>query len=71
MDILFLLVGLIVGALVGWLIARSKQTPNSLLNEEIEKYCKILYSSLDNIEACGGGSARCMMAEIHLPKAER
>jgi len=27
-----------------------------------------LYTSLDTIEACGGGSARCMMAEIFLPK---
>ena len=35
---------------------------------KIEKYCKILHSSLDTIEACGGGSARCMMAEIFLPK---
>jgi hypothetical protein len=34
----------------------------------IEKNCKILHSSLDTIEACGGGSARCMMAEIFLPK---
>ncbi|MFN5772128.1 arginine deiminase-related protein, partial [Flavobacterium sp.] len=25
-------------------------------------------SSLDTIEACGGGSARCMMAEVFLPK---
>jgi len=29
---------------------------------------KILYSSLDTIEACGGGSARCMMAEVFLQK---
>lgn len=35
----------------------------------IEKHCKILSSSLDTIEACGGGSARCMMAEVFLPKA--
>ncbi|MCF6280442.1 MAG: arginine deiminase-related protein [Flavobacteriaceae bacterium] len=34
----------------------------------IERYCKILSSSLDTIEACGGGSARCMMAEVFLPK---
>jgi len=34
----------------------------------IEKYCPILHSDLDIIEACGGGSARCMMAEIFLPK---
>lgn len=33
----------------------------------IEKYSEILYSSLDVIEACGGGSARCMMAEVFLP----
>ncbi len=34
----------------------------------IEKYGEILSSSLDTIEACGGGSARCMMAEVFLPK---
>lgn len=34
----------------------------------IEKHCKIVSSSLDTIEACGGGSARCMMAEVFLPK---
>jgi len=34
----------------------------------ISKYCKIISSSLDTIEACGGGSARCMMAEVFLPK---
>ena len=35
---------------------------------KIEKHCKILHASLDIIEACGGGSARCMMAEVFLPK---
>jgi len=35
---------------------------------QINKRSKILYSSLDVIEACGGGSARCMMAEVFLPK---
>ena len=34
----------------------------------IENYCPIIYSPLDTIEALGGGSARCMMAEIFLPK---
>src|SRR5690606_18101974 len=33
----------------------------------IEKHCPILHSPLDTIEACGGGSARCMMAEVFLP----
>ncbi|MDO9595599.1 MAG: arginine deiminase-related protein [Lutibacter sp.] len=37
---------------------------------QIEKHGKILYSSLDTIEACGGGSARCMMAEVFLSKNE-
>ena len=35
---------------------------------QIEEHVTILHSSLDTIEACGGGSARCMMAEIFLPK---
>ena len=35
---------------------------------KIEKHCKIISSSLDVIEGCGGGSARCMMAEVFLPK---
>lgn len=34
----------------------------------IEKHCSILHSPLDTIETCGGGSARCMMAEVFLPK---
>ena len=37
---------------------------------QIEEHVTILSSSLDTIEACGGGSARCMMAEIFLPKEE-
>ena len=36
---------------------------------DIEKFCPILSSSLTTIETCGGGSARCMMAEVFLPKA--
>ena len=36
--------------------------------EKLEKYCKILSSDLSTIETCGGGSARCMMAEVFLPK---
>ncbi len=33
----------------------------------IEKHCEILSSDLETIETCGGGSARCMMAEVFLP----
>ena len=44
---------------------------NSKQINAIEKHCEILSSSLDTIEACGGGSARCMMAEVFLPKEQR
>ena len=37
---------------------------------QLEEHVTILSSSLDTIEACGGGSARCMMAEIFLPRNE-
>lgn len=36
--------------------------------QRIEKHCPIISSSLRVIEYCGGGSARCMMAEVFLPK---
>ena len=35
---------------------------------KLEKYNPIVHSPLDTIETCGGGSARCMMAEVFLPK---
>lgn len=42
------------------------------LNEKqivtIESYCKIISADLETIETNGGGSARCMLAEIFLPK---
>ncbi len=34
----------------------------------INRYCKIVHSSLDTIENFGGGGARCMLAEIFLKK---
>ena len=37
---------------------------------QLEEHVTIISSSLDTIEACGGGSARCMMAEIFLPREE-
>jgi hypothetical protein len=43
----------------------------SLTDEQlkaINKHCEIIHSPLDTIETCGGGSARCMMAEIFLPR---
>lgn len=35
--------------------------------ETIEKHSKILHSNLTTIETLGGGSARCMLAEVFLP----
>lgn len=35
---------------------------------QLEQYGEILSSDLDTIEVCGGGSARCMLAEIFLPR---
>uniref|UniRef100_UPI0040471ED5 citrulline utilization hydrolase CtlX n=1 Tax=Mariniflexile sp. TaxID=1979402 RepID=UPI0040471ED5 len=56
---------------IGYLImsqaAYDSLTKNQI--ETLEKHTQILSSSLDTIEACGGGSARCMMAEVFLPKA--
>lgn len=36
--------------------------------ERIEKHTRILHSPIKTIETYGGGSARCMMAEVFLPK---
>jgi hypothetical protein len=50
----------------------SEAAHNSLTKDQIkkiEKHCPILSSSLETIETCGGGSARCMMAEVFLPRA--
>mgnify|MGYP000980119575 FL=1 len=41
-------------------------TPSQV--KSIEKHCPIISSSLETIETCGGGSARCMMAEVFLPR---
>ncbi len=41
-------------------------TPSQI--DKIEKYARIVHSPLNIIEKYGGGSARCMMAEIFLPK---
>lgn len=36
--------------------------------DTIKKHCTIVHSDLTVIEALGGGSARCMMCEVFLPK---
>jgi hypothetical protein len=53
------------------LLVMSTQAYQSLTDKERQKlgsFNRILHSSLETIEANGGGSARCMMAEVHLPR---
>ncbi|MEZ7496215.1 arginine deiminase-related protein [Leeuwenhoekiella aequorea] len=55
-----------------YILVMSKSAHLSLNDGQIKsitKYCEIVSSDLETIETCGGGSARCMMAEIFLPKA--
>lgn len=41
-------------------------TPSQI--NQLEQHTKILHTNLTTIETCGGGSARCMLAEVFLPK---
>ena len=53
------------------ILVMSEQAYQSLDESQIkviQRYTDILYSPLTTIETCGGGSARCMMAEVFLPK---
>lgn len=52
-------------------LVMSQQAFESLNEEqikEIEMRTKILHSPIETIETLGGGSARCMMAEVFLPE---
>lgn len=53
-------------------IAMSEQARSALDESQlakIEANSKIVSASIDNIESSAGGSVRCMLAEIHLPKS--
>jgi hypothetical protein len=50
-------------------LVMSTQAFNSLSDTQVKKlgaFNEIIHSSLNTIETNGGGSARCMMAEVHL-----
>lgn len=52
------------------LLVMSTQAYDSLTDEQksiLQSYNPIIHSSLATIESNGGGSARCMIAEVHLP----
>lgn len=53
-------------------LVMSENAYNSLTQEQIdqiEKFNPIIKVDINTIETLGGGSARCMMAEVFLPKA--
>ncbi len=55
----------------GRILAMSRQALNSLTAEQRKKLSRrthIVAASIDSIEKSSGGSVRCMLAEIHLPK---
>lgn len=52
-------------------LVMSQAAYNSLTSSQvanIERHCAILQTNLHTIETCGGGSARCMMAEVFLSR---
>jgi len=54
------------------IIAMSQQALDSLNEEQLDKLRsngKIISVPIDTIENSAGGSVRCMLAEVHLPKA--
>ncbi len=38
---------------------------------QLSAFCELIPIKINTIEAVGGGSARCMLAEIFLPKTNR
>ncbi|OFM85305.1 citrulline utilization hydrolase CtlX [Weeksella sp. HMSC059D05] len=60
-----------VGGLGQAYLVMSQSAFDSLTHEQIEtieKYNPIISVNIETIETLGGGSARCMMAEVFLPK---
>ena len=54
-------------------LAMSRQALDSLDEEQravLEANGRIVSAPIDNIESSAGGSVRCMLAEVHLPKEE-
>lgn len=53
-------------------LAMSNAAYESLTDSQVSmlaRHCELLFSDLETIETSGGGSARCMMAEVFLPRA--
>jgi hypothetical protein len=55
------------------LLVMSKSAWDSLNNEQkaaLSLFSKPVYAGISTIESNGGGSVRCMMAEVHLPRSK-
>ena len=55
----------------GRVMAMSKQAYDSLREEQRDKLHRngrIVTAAIDDIERSAGGSVRCMLAEVHLPR---
>ena len=53
------------------LIVMSSRAYDALTDDQrdtLENFGTLVHNNLHHIETCGGGSARCMMAEVHLPR---
>ena len=53
------------------LLVMSTRAFDSLTQKQIDildDYATLVHFDLSTIEGNGGGSARCMMAEVHLPR---
>lgn len=56
------------------ILVLSEQAFHALTPEQVaalQRHTRILYSPIDTIETYGGGSARCMMAEVFLPEKKK
>jgi len=57
----------------GPVIALSRRALDALApakRDALAEHGELVAASIDTIETCGGGSVRCMLAEVHLPRAE-
>jgi hypothetical protein len=64
----------VMGADNQQLLVMSETAKNSFREDQLailKKYASIVSVSIPTIELCGGGSARCMMAEVFLPYNEK
>ena len=56
------------GSMVLAMSSRAERALNPAQRAALEKHAVIVSSPIDTIETCAGGSVRCMLAEIHLPR---